>query len=91
MDPAPVGIGIAAGELIVGEMGCPQRADYTAIGKAANLGARLCSAARGGEVLICPHTYELVRGQIEATPMNDLQFKGISRNLTVYRVDRILV
>jgi class 3 adenylate cyclase len=44
-----------------------------------------------GEVLICPHTYELVRGQIEATPMNDLQFKGISRNLTVYRVDRILV
>jgi adenylate cyclase len=45
---ASIGIGIATGELIAGEMGCTQRAEYTVIGQPANLGARLRSAAQAG-------------------------------------------
>jgi class 3 adenylate cyclase/GTP-sensing pleiotropic transcriptional regulator CodY len=88
--PAPMGIGIATGELIVGEMGCPQRADYTVIGRAANLGARICSAAKAGEVLISQETYELVQDKVEATPIMGLQFKGVNRDVVVYRVNRVL-
>jgi len=87
---APIGIGVATGELIVGEMGCPQRADYTVIGKAANLGARICSAAKAGEVLISPETYALIRNQVDVDPVEGLQFKGVNRNVTVYRVNRVL-
>ncbi len=72
-----MGIGIATGELTVGEMGCPQRADYTVIGQAANLGARICGAAKAGEVLISQETYDLIQDKVEATPITGLKFKGV--------------
>jgi adenylate cyclase len=90
IQPAPIGVGIATGELIIGEMGCPQRADYTAIGRAANLGARICSAAKGDQVLISPATYELAKDGIEAIPISGFQFKGVSQDVTVYDVARVL-
>jgi adenylate cyclase len=90
IQPAPIGVGIATGELIVGEMGCSRRADYTVIGRAANLGARICSAAQADEVLISQETYELVKDQVEAEPLTGLQFKGVQRDVIVYRVIRLL-
>lgn len=90
VEVAPIGVGIATGELIVGEMGCPQRADYTVIGKAANLGARICSAATAGEVLISEETYALVKESIVATPRPGMRFKGVEREMTVYAVTDLL-
>lgn len=90
IDAIPIGVGIATGELIAGEMGCPQRADYTVIGRAANLGSRICGAAKAGEVLISQETYDLVQDKLEATPVRGLQFKGFSHDITVYSVDDIL-
>ncbi|MEM7034583.1 MAG: adenylate/guanylate cyclase domain-containing protein, partial [Chloroflexota bacterium] len=88
--PAPIGIGIATGELIVGEMGGPQRTDFTVIGRAANLGARICGAAKPGEVLICPNTFALASEKLKASPISGLQFKGVERDVMVYRVESIL-
>ena len=88
--PAPVGIGIATGELIVGEMGGPQRTDFTVIGRAANLGARICSAAKPNEILVCPTTYQLAQNSIDATPIQGLQFKGVERDVIVYRINKLL-
>ncbi len=88
-EEAPIGIGIATGELIVGEMGSAQRTDYTVIGKAANLGARICGIAQGGQVLISPETYALVRDEVVATPIYGSQFKGVAGPVTVYEVTEI--
>lgn len=82
----PIGVGIATGELIVGEMGCSQRTDYTVIGKAANLGARICSAAKGGQVLVSQATYALLEGKVKATPVTGLRLKGVGQNVTAYHV-----
>lgn len=82
----PIGVGIATGELIVGEMGSPQRADYTAIGRAANLGARICSIAQGGQVLISQATYDIVRSQVRVRAISGMQFKGVAGAVTVYQV-----
>jgi len=50
--PLEVGIGLNVGEVIFGAMGARNRMDFTVIGDAVNLGARLCSVARPGEVII---------------------------------------
>jgi len=81
-----IGVGIASGEMIVGEMGSSLRTDYTVLGRAANLGARLCSAAEGGQVLISEETYQQVGDAVEATPLTDLHFKGIAGDTTAYHV-----
>jgi adenylate cyclase len=90
VDTAPIGIGIATGEMIVGEMGCPRRTDYTVIGRAVNLGARICSVAKGGQVLISQATFDLVKGLVEATPITGLHLKGLNRDVTIYEVKRVL-
>ena len=82
-----MGIGIATGELTVGEFGSAQRSDYTVIGHAANLGSHLCSAARGEEILLSAETYELVRDAIAAAPLEGLHIKGMRDDLKVYRLE----
>ena len=88
--PAALGIGIATGEVTVGEFGCEQRTDYTIIGHTANLGARICGVAKAGEVLISQETYDLIKDEVEVTPRSGVQLKGINHTVTVYAVDRLL-
>src|SRR5260370_15876 len=46
------GVGIAQGYATLGQIGFAERIDYTAIGPACNLAARLCDAALDGQILI---------------------------------------
>jgi adenylate cyclase len=87
---AGLGVGIATGELIAGEFGCEQRADYTVIGRAANLGARICAVAPAGQVFISQATYDLVKDWVEVVPSPGQHFKGIDHEVTTYHVTRLL-
>ncbi len=86
VDPAPIGIGIASGEMTVGEMGCAQRTDYTVIGPPANLGSRICEVAGPAQVLVCQATYDLVKDHVEAVPIPGLRLKGVAQDVTAYQV-----
>jgi adenylate cyclase len=90
IEPPPIGVGIATGEMIVGEMGCPRRTDYTVIGRAANLGARLCDVAEPGQVLISQETYGLIQEKVETIPITGLRLKGMGHDVTAYHVTRVL-
>jgi adenylate cyclase len=85
-EPIDIGIGIATGEMIAGYMGSTRAMDYTVIGDTVNLGARLCSAAGPGEILINDHAYALVKDAVEVTTLPPVRVKGKAEPVKLYRV-----
>lgn len=63
-----VGVGINTGEMVVGNIGSRSRTQYTVLGSAVNLGARLCSHAEGGQILMSRDSFEAVRAVIQEQP-----------------------
>ncbi|WP_188113513.1 adenylate/guanylate cyclase domain-containing protein [Nocardioides humilatus] len=74
--PLGLGVGVASGTVTVGTIGSTNRLDYTAVGTPVNLAARLCSAARAGEVLMDERTAQLAANsrvkRREAMPVKGL-------------------
>jgi adenylate cyclase len=73
-----VGIGINSGVAIVGNIGSPQRMEYTAIGDTVNLASRLQSTTSemNLEILISEYTYNAVRGIFKARSVGEVKVKG---------------
>jgi adenylate cyclase len=84
--PINVGIGINTGELVAGYIGSTRTMSYSVIGDAVNIASRLCSAAKGGEILISEDTYHKLEGQIEVEEHAPVHAKGKSKPLNVYGV-----
>jgi len=82
----PIGIGISSGEAIAGEFGPPTRAEFTAMGRIVNLGARLCSAAKAGQVIISQASYELIQDKAKVDALEPISPKGISQPVQIYHL-----
>lgn len=80
------GIGINCGEAVVGNIGCEFRMDYTAIGDTVNTAARLESRAGAGEIIISKAVYDVLKDRITAEEVGQMELKGKSKAVTVYRV-----
>ncbi|MBI5565974.1 MAG: GAF domain-containing protein [Chloroflexi bacterium] len=70
------GVGINAGEAVVGNIGTEKQRNYIAIGDAVNYAKRLQENAKGGQILISLAAYELVKDQITVLELPPLQVKG---------------
>lgn len=85
MPPIMFGTGINTGTCIVGNMGSEMRLNYSVIGDAVNLGARLEVQTRAYDtpILISQYTYQQLRG-ISCIFIDELKVKGKEEPVKIY-------
>ena len=83
-----LGIGINFAEVIQGNLGTPDKMDYTVIGDGVNMASRCQALAKGGEIIITSAAYEMVRDKFKAEALAPIQVKGKKEPQQLYKVIR---
>jgi|GEM_PF-1034891 len=88
LPPIKIGIGINSGDAIIGNMGSDQRFDYTAIGDAVNIAARLESGTKdaGVDILIGEGTAHNANCRLQS--VQAITAKGKTNKLKVFTIEK---
>src|SRR6516165_3395855 len=81
------GVGIAQGFATLGQIGFEGRFDYSAIGTVINTAARLCDAAKDGQILVTSRIAAAVAELADVSEIGPLTFKGLSRPLAICNIE----
>ena len=85
--PISAGIGINRGIVVSGNIGSRDMMDYTVIGDTVNLGARLCSAAGPGEILVSSAVWKETQKHCSYKELEPIKVKGKKNKVGVYRIE----
>ncbi len=85
--PLEVRIALNTGETIVGEIGSERRVEYTVVGNAVNVAARMEEfVAMPGDIVIGPATYDAIKDRYRVTQLGYFALKGVSTQIPLYKL-----
>ena len=79
-------IGINSGMVLAGGIGSRGRQQYSVLGDAVNVAARLQDAAERGEIFVGAETHKLARDQFDFVSLGAMPFKGKSEPQAVWQL-----
>ena len=81
------GIGISTGLVFSGVIGSLRKKEFSSIGEAVNIAARLQGLAKGGEIIISAATHQDLEGMIPSRALRPVMVKGIDAPIHVHQID----
>lgn len=84
-----MGIGVNAGEVVVGSIGYKTRAKYGIVGSPANITSGIQSVAEVGEVVLSESAYRHTAPEFVVKKFFQVQLKGIQEPETLYVAERL--
>ena len=85
-----VKIGINTGHVLVGDIGCVRRMDYTVLGDPVNMAKRIETSALPNQILVGPSTYESVSNEkFRLLPRKAIKLKGKTEPIQLYELEGI--
>jgi class 3 adenylate cyclase/tetratricopeptide (TPR) repeat protein len=84
--PVSIRVGLNSGEIVVCATGNNLHVDYTVVGQAAHMAARMEQIATPGSVLTTAETFRLAEGYVAMKPLGPVSVKGLADPVQIYEV-----
>ncbi len=81
-----LGVGMACGEVVIGNLGSARRMEFTLIGDTVNFASRLCSVAEDGQILINQDLAHIAADMFRMEALDPVRIKGKSGTHRPYSV-----
>jgi class 3 adenylate cyclase/DNA-binding NarL/FixJ family response regulator len=86
--PFKIGIGLATGRVVAGQLGSPERMNYTVMGNSVNLSARIESLTGhyGAQLLLCGETFRLLKDAPRSRLLDMIRVKGQKTPANIFEI-----